>query len=111
MLAGIDGDQQQTNFLSGVMKMKTFVPIIIFIVFLIASINSSAEQLHGARLLDQGLDGDVRYFNVICPDKERTTLTYNITTKEICITYSKGSKSETCKDGWNKDQAAQEACK
>ena len=65
---------------------------------------------YGARTHDQGLDGTIRYYNVVCPSKERTALTYNIRTKETCVTYVKGEKKEVCKLNWDKDKAAKEAC-
>ena len=79
-------------------------------IFLLGLTTTNASAERGATVLDQGLDGTTRYFNVVCPSGKRTALSYDFSTKVTC-TYPVNSNEEVCKDNWDKDEAAKEACK
>ena len=65
----------------------------------------------GASTRDKGLDGSTRYYDVVCPDGKRTSLTHDIQTKEVCAIMLSGDEQTVCKTNWDTDEAAKEACK
>lgn len=89
------------------MKSITFLTATLFLLSISAT-HVSAER--GATILDQGLDGTIRYFNVICPSGKRATLSFDFQANETCI-FPVSSNEQVCKDNWDKDEAAKEACK
>jgi hypothetical protein len=89
------------------MKMIKLSALMLFLIGLMTQ-HTFAES--GATLLDQGLDGEVRYYTVICPSGDRTSLNYNFKTKETCTQPVKGG-TEMCQVNWDKSKAAKEACK
>ena len=79
---------------------------------------ATAEAL---KVLDLGLDGDTRYYTIVCPDGGRSSVSmqYDIpedpTTEvidgqplhEVCIFSASGKK---CQPQWDLDAAAQASC-
>ncbi|MCG8379401.1 MAG: hypothetical protein MI865_08005 [Proteobacteria bacterium] len=90
--------------------MKPIVSILALLIPLVLSFNISAGE-RGATTLDRGLDGTIRYYDVICPSEKRTALSYDFQTRETCVTPVSGDGTEVCKVNWDKDQAAKDACK
>ena len=82
-------------------------------IILLSGLMMMTTELHaeaGVSVLDKGTDGDIRYYSVICPSGKRTSLNFNLITKETCITPVNGNE-QVCNVNWNKDKAAKEACK
>lgn len=82
--------------------LTVLVPLVIF--------TGNAQANESPKVLDQGLDGDVRYYRVICPSGKRTTASFRFKTKEVCA-YPIGAKNPVCRQGWSIDKAAKDACK
>ncbi len=60
-------------------------------------------------VIDRGVDGDERYYTVVCPSDKRTSVKNRFKIKEVC-TYRIGDKEETCRKNWNVPKAAKYAC-
>lgn len=90
------------------MKPNTFFPSILLL-FGLTTTTALAER--GPSVLDQGLDGTTRNFNVICPSGKRTALSYDFTTKKTCVYPVSGDGEQICKENWEEGEAAKEACK
>ena len=78
-----------------------------------------AEKL---QVLDKGIDGNKRYYNVTCPNNKRSGVvvhysdTEGTDSKPSQLTITKTcmnsySDKEVCKPKWDVDQAALESCK
>ncbi len=72
--------------------------------------SSTAQAEERLRVIDHGTDGDERYYTVICPSGERSSITNYYEEGKICTMQVNG-KIEICRNGWEIDSAAQEACK
>jgi hypothetical protein len=59
-------------------------------------------------VVDNGLDGEQRYYTVYCASDERAGVTHFYKTGKICMTSVAGK--EKCLDKWDIDKAAKEAC-
>jgi hypothetical protein len=62
------------------------------------------------RVIDRGVDGDERYYQVVCPNEKRTSVVNRFKIKQVCV-YKIGEKEETCRSNWNPNQAAKYGCK
>lgn len=82
--------------------LSVLMPLVVFAGAALANDNPKVR--------DQGLDGDVRYYKVVCPSGKRTTVSFQYKSKEVC-TYPIGAKDQVCRQGWTIDQAAKAACK
>ena len=60
-------------------------------------------------VIDRGVDGDARFYTVVCPSDKRTSVTNRFKTKQVCA-YRVGDKEETCRNNWNVPKAAKYAC-
>ena len=85
-------------------KLKLFL----FILMSCLSWNSHAQER--LRVIDHGTDGDVRYYTVICPNGDRSSISNYYEEGKICTVLVNG-KIEMCRVNWSIDTAAQEACK
>jgi hypothetical protein len=61
-------------------------------------------------VVDRGVDGDERYYTVVCPNDKRTSVVNRFKIKQVCV-YKIGEKEETCRSNWNPNQAAKYGCK
>jgi hypothetical protein len=61
------------------------------------------------QIFDNGLDGEVRYYSVVCPSGKRTSVSNDFENKQICTTLV-NDKEKVCREGWDVDSAAKEAC-
>jgi hypothetical protein len=61
------------------------------------------------QVFDNGLDGEVRYYSVVCPSGKRTSVSNDFENKQICTTLV-NDKEKVCREGWDVDSAAKEAC-
>jgi hypothetical protein len=69
-----------------------------------------AQAEERLRVIDHGTDGDARYYTVICPSGERSSITNYYEEGKICTMLVNG-KIEICRVAWEVDSAAREACK
>ena len=86
------------------MKLK---PVFTLLFFFMTWTGQAEERL---RVIDHGTDGDERYYTVICPSGERSSITNYYEEGKICTMLVNG-KIEMCRNGWDIDSAAREACK
>ncbi len=61
------------------------------------------------QIFDNGNDGEVRYYSVVCASGKRTSVSNDFENKQIC-TMLVNDKQKVCREGWDIDSAAQEAC-
>ena len=61
------------------------------------------------QVFDNGLDGEVRYYSVVCPSGKRTSVSNDFENKQICTTLV-NDKEKVCRQSWDVDSAAKEAC-
>jgi len=61
------------------------------------------------QVYDNGMDGEVRYYSVVCPSGKRTSVSNDFETKQICTTLV-NDREKVCREGWDVDSAAKEAC-
>ena len=77
---------------------------------LMFSVSFTVQAQERLRVIDHGTDGDERYYTVICPSGERSSITNYYEEGKICTMLVNG-KIEMCRNGWDIDSAAREACK
>lgn len=88
--------------------MKTLIQTTGLVLAMICSAPSSAQET--LRVIDHGTDGDVRYYTVICPSGQRTSMSDYYVENKVCTMLVNG-KEEVCRKDWDIDDAAKEACK
>lgn len=85
-----------------------FFSLIIPLMLLLSQTQTQAQER--LRVIDKGTDGDVRYYSVVCPSGKRTSVSDRYKEGEIC-TMPVSAREEICREGWDIDSAATEACK
>lgn len=78
-----------------------------FIVLTLLLLPADAQE--SLRVIDHGTDGDVRYYSVICPSGQRTSISDYYVEKKICTMLVNG-REEVCRTDWDVDTAARQAC-
>lgn len=76
----------------------------------IALFSSASPAQETLRVIDHGTDGDVRYYSVICPSGQRSSISDYYEENRVCTMLVNGKK-EVCRKEWDVDSAAKEACK
>ena len=106
------------HYFSGDMNMRFLNTL--FITFALTAISNLATAAEPLRVLDNGLDGNTRYYTITCPDGSRSTVNvkFDIPDEptestegprivEVCIFSSAGQK---CQPKWDLDAAAKTSC-
>jgi hypothetical protein len=78
-----------------------------FIYLTAATAQLQAEET--MQIFDNGVDGEVRYYSVVCPSGKRTSVSNDFEKKQICTTLV-NDKEKVCREGWDVNTAAKEAC-
>lgn len=60
------------------------------------------------RVVDNGPDGDERFYSVYCSDGTQAAVMKNVRTNSVC-TAPQGQQEDVCKE-WSVDEAARAAC-
>ena len=92
----------------------------LFITLALMAPGNLATAAEPLRVLDNGMDGNTRYYTITCPDGNRSSVSmkYNISDEpsdssaepqvvEVCITAASGQK---CRPEWDLDEAAKTSC-
>lgn len=59
-------------------------------------------------IIDRGVDGGVRYYNVQCTAGNPGTMTVNVKSREICV--QPYAQARQCSPAWTLNDAAARAC-
>lgn len=86
---------------------KTIQTITIATTMLIFSTASHAQE--SLRVIDNGKDGNISYYTIICPSGKRTSANFNYDDGMVCTVIVNG-KEEVCRKDWTVDNAAKQAC-
>ncbi len=88
--------------MNNVLRNAVFLPALL----LFYHLSPAQENL---RVIDNGNDGNIRYYTVVCPSGKRTSVRKYHEIDRICTFFVNGD-TEVCRESWSVDKAAEEAC-
>jgi len=96
-----------TKMAKSTINLLSAIPYSLVLLILLLPGHPSAQET--LQVFDNGTDGDVRYYSVVCPSSKRTSVSNYYEKGEIC-TVLVSTLERVCRTNWDIDTAAITAC-